>query len=97
LLRDADGPVCVQAMKTKSVVLPLERAQHLALQRNRMRRQRVRRKAPRQAGDQGVLELPAVRATAEPPRLPQRLQRRYTHRRPTRSRYVRRRPGRTRR
>ena len=59
MLRDAGEPVCIQAMKTKSVVLPLERAKHLALQRNRIRRQREHRKAQQaaKAAEQGVLGL----------------------------------------
>jgi predicted nuclease of predicted toxin-antitoxin system len=58
MLRDAKEPVCIQAMKTKSVLLTLERAKHLALHRNRSRRRRERRIAAPKDSGQGVLEEP---------------------------------------
>lgn len=43
LLADADTPVCVHVPRTKTEVLPLDRARHLVVQR--MRRLQARKRA----------------------------------------------------
>lgn len=43
LLSDADGPICVHVLRTKTEVLELDRAVHLVLQR--MRRLRARKRS----------------------------------------------------
>lgn len=47
LLSDADAPICVHVLRTKTDVLPLDRARHLVLQRMRRLQARKRARAPR--------------------------------------------------
>jgi hypothetical protein len=54
LLSDADGPICVHVLRTKTDVLTLERAQQLVIQRMR-RLQARKRKQARSGGDDSTL------------------------------------------
>jgi hypothetical protein len=47
LLAAADGPICVHVLRTKTEVLPLERARHLVIQRMRRLHARQRTKQQR--------------------------------------------------
>ncbi len=61
LLESAEGPVCLQILRTKTEVLTLERASHLAEQRMRrlQARQRVRtRKASEELFEETTERIP---------------------------------------